>query len=113
MLTVAVQKGWLIHQLDVNNAFLQGHLDEEVYMRQPPGFVDPQRSSYICKLNKAIYGLRQASRAWHIELKKFLLHLGFHNSHSDASLFIFTKSGFTAYVLVYVMTLLSRVLVLA
>ena len=86
----------------VNNAFLHGSLTEDVYMIQPPGFVDKQHPSYVCRLRKALYGLKQAPRAWHNELRQFLLSLGFVNSHSDTSLFIFNKKGLTAYLLVYV-----------
>jgi len=63
VLSIAVSRGWTLRQLDVNNVFLQGHLSENVYMSQPPGFVDIDHPSYVCKLNKAIYGLKQAPRA--------------------------------------------------
>lgn len=102
VLTIAVQKNWHVHQLDVNNAFLQGRLEEEVFMKQPPGFTDPQHPTYICKLSRAIYGLRQASRTWYNELKVFLLQIGFKKSLSDPSLFILHSDTITAYVLVYV-----------
>jgi hypothetical protein len=97
-----VSRGWTLRQLDVNNAFLQGHLSENVYMSQPPGFVDIDHLSYVCKLNKAIYGLKQAPRAWYQELKTFLLQFGFRNSYADTSLFIFHADGYTMYLLVYV-----------
>ncbi|WMV19609.1 hypothetical protein MTR67_012994, partial [Solanum verrucosum] len=92
VLCTALQLGWKIRQLDVNNAFLQGSLHEEVYMRQPPGFVDSTRPSHICKLKQAIYGLKQAPRAWYHELSKFILSLGFVQSQSDASLFIYAPA---------------------
>ena len=56
VLSLAISQGWSLHQLDANNAFLQGHLFENVYMEQPPGFVDQDHPSYVCKLRKAIYG---------------------------------------------------------
>ncbi|KAK0597790.1 hypothetical protein LWI29_028612 [Acer saccharum] len=69
LLSIAVSRGWSLRQLDVNNAFLQGHLDESVFMAQPPGFVDPAVPLHVCHLKKAIYGLKQAPRAWYNELR--------------------------------------------
>lgn len=71
-------------------------------MAQPPGFVDKAYPSYVCKLQKAIYGLKQAPRAWYSELRQCLLAMGFVNTTSDTSLFVFQHSGITAYFLVYV-----------
>ena len=102
VLSISVSRGWSLRQLDVNNAFLQGHLSENVYMSQPPGFVDKDNPSYVCKLNKAIYGLKQAPRAWYNELRTFLLQFGFQNSHADTSLFVFHAEGHTMYLPVYV-----------
>lgn len=70
-------KGWSLRQLDVNNAFLHGKLQETVYITQPPGFQDATNPHHVCRLNKAIYGLKQAPRAWYSALKLALMHLGF------------------------------------
>ncbi|XP_022631718.1 uncharacterized protein LOC111240603 [Vigna radiata var. radiata] len=102
VLTLVVRQGWSIRQLDANNAFLQGTLKEEVFMLQPPGFVNKSFPDHVCRLKKALYGLKQAPRAWYTELRVFLLYLGFVNSTTDASLFIHQKSGSTLYLLVYV-----------
>ena len=100
----AVVRGWSLRQLDVNNAFLQGNLNEDVYIAQPARFVDRDKPHYVCKLRKALYGLKQAPRAWYLEmeLRTFLLASGFTNSLADASLFILNSHGVTLYVLIYV-----------
>jgi hypothetical protein len=63
LLSLAISHGWVIRQIDTQNAFLHGFLDEHVYMKQPPGFVDSKHPNYICKLDKSLYGLKQAPRA--------------------------------------------------
>jgi hypothetical protein len=102
VLSIAVSKGWSLRQLDVQNAFLHGVLEEEVFMKQPPGFEDPVVPSYHCKLDKALYGLKQAPRAWYSRLSMKLQALGFIPSPADISLFIFHRGSITIYVLVYV-----------
>jgi hypothetical protein len=60
ILSIAVSHNWTLHQLDVHNTFLHGVLEEDVYMKQPPGFYYSSHPDYVCKLDKAIYGLKQA-----------------------------------------------------
>lgn len=102
VLNIAVNKGWQLKQLDVNNAFLQGELQEEVYMTQPPGFVDNDRPQHVCRLKKPIYGLKQAPRAWYMALKNHLVDCGFKNSLADTSLFTHIAGTHYTYILVYV-----------
>ena len=102
VLTIVVLYGWNIHQLDVHNAFLNGILQEEVYMAQPPGFVDPALPSHVFRLHKSLYGLKQAPRAWYNRLSEFLLSIGFQTSKGDTSLFILSLNGALMYLLVYV-----------
>ncbi|XP_073260714.1 uncharacterized protein [Populus alba] len=89
VLSIAVNNKWPLQQLDVNNAFLHGQLQETIFMVQPPGFIDSTLPSHICRLKKSLYGLKQAPRAWYQELRTSLLQLGFQQSKSDSSLFLF------------------------
>lgn len=101
VLAIVVSRGWSLRQLDVQNAFLHGVL-EEVYMRQPPGYANKKAPHYVCKLDKALYGLKQAPRAWYSRLSSQLRHLGFVASKSDRSLFIYNKANTVIFVLIYV-----------
>jgi hypothetical protein len=87
--------------LDVQNAFLHGILEEEVYMKQPPGFVSLEFLSYPCKLEKALYGLKQAPRAWYSRLRDKLQSLGVSLSKAEISLFYYSKGSITIFLLVY------------
>jgi hypothetical protein len=102
VLCISLSKGWSLMQMDVNNAFLNGILNEEVYMSQPPGFIHQTYPDYVCKLHKSLYGLKQAPRAWYNALHTFVANYGFTNSKSDPSLFIYKKDNIVAYFLVYV-----------
>ena len=86
ILSLAVMQGWNVRQIDVNNAFLNGDLTEDVYMQQPEGFVS--NGGYVCELNKALYSLKQTPRAWYDKLKGFLTSWNFTNSKADTSLFV-------------------------
>ena len=100
--SIAVSCNWKIHQLDIHNAFINGVLTEEVYMKQPPGFVDFSLPSHVCRLYKSLYGLKQAPRAWYIRLSDFLISIGFTTSKVDTSLFILSIGADIFYLLVYV-----------
>ncbi|GJX75112.1 putative ribonuclease H-like domain-containing protein, partial [Tanacetum coccineum] len=80
--------GFIIYQMDVKSAFLYGTIDEEVYVLQPPGFVDPDHPNKVYKVVKALYGLHQAPRAWYATLSTFLEKHGYKRGTIDKTLFI-------------------------
>ena len=102
VLQLAVSRGWPVHQMDVSNAFLHGHLEEQVFCEQPTGFVDASFPGHVCLLSRSLYGLKQAPRAWYQRIAGFLQTLGFSVTRSDASLFVYRHGDTTAYLLLYV-----------
>lgn len=90
-----------LHQLDIKTAFLNGELEEDVYVVQPPGY-EVGDGSAACHLKRALYGLRQAPRAWHTRLDKELEAISFHTSEADPSLYIRHDKISTTYLLIYV-----------
>ncbi|CAN1339431.1 Retrovirus-related Pol polyprotein from transposon TNT 1-94 [Linum perenne] len=91
-----------LYQMDVKSAFLNGLIKEEVFVKQPPGFEDPHFPSSVYKLKKALYGLRQAPRAWYERLTSFLLSKGFRRGQVDNTLFIKVQASETLLVQIYV-----------
>ena len=77
-----------IHQMDVKTAFLQGNLDCEICMKQPEGYVNADKPNHVCKLNKGIYGLKQAARCWNAAIDTFLKGNGYKCSTADSCLYI-------------------------
>ncbi|KAI3776873.1 hypothetical protein L1987_46663 [Smallanthus sonchifolius] len=102
VLTLALSKSWPIHQLDVTNAFLHGHLQETVYMHQPMGFRHRNYPYHVCRLKKSLYGLKQAPRAWYQRFTDFVTQHGFTQCKTDNSLFIYHHGQDVAYLLIYV-----------
>ncbi|GKD50875.1 putative RNA-directed DNA polymerase [Tanacetum coccineum] len=100
-LAVATKKKWIINQLDVNNAFLNEDLNEEVNMKIPQGF-SKEGETRVCRLRKSIYGIKQASRNWYQKFTTALLNLGFRQCKADYSLFIFKQENSFVAVLLYV-----------
>ena len=88
LLSVAINKGWSLYQMDVKNAFLHGDLEEEVYMKLPPGHPQHNEDGMVCRLHKSIYGLKQSPRAWFAKLSFVLEGAGFQRSHADSSMFV-------------------------
>jgi len=77
--------------MDVKCAFLNGYVEEEVCVEQPPGFEDPAHPDHVFKLQKALYGLKQTPRAWYERLSRFLINNGFARGKIDKTLFIKSK----------------------
>lgn len=102
ILSLAVYQNWILHQLYVNNTFLNGHLKETVFMEQPPSFIDSRFPNHVCHLKKAPYGLKQAPRAWFQLPSSFLIQFGFTYSRADPSLFMFKRGSSILFLLVYV-----------
>ncbi|KAK2370913.1 putative mitochondrial protein [Trifolium repens] len=93
LLGVACILKFKLYQMDVKSAFLNGYLQEEVYVEQPKGFVDPEHPNYVYKLKKALYGLKQAPRAWYERLTQFLEEQGYRKGGSDKTLFVKQEKG--------------------
>lgn len=102
LLAFASHKEFILYQMDVKSAFLNGYIVEEVYVEQPPGFQDHKYPNYVFKLKKALYGLKQAPRAWYDRLSKFLLQNGFSIGKVDTTLFTKTKGVDLIIVQIYV-----------
>ncbi|KAL0435109.1 UNVERIFIED_CONTAM: Retrovirus-related Pol polyprotein from transposon RE1 [Sesamum radiatum] len=101
LLTIAIIKSWSFFQVDVNNTFLHGHLDEDVYMTPPAGYTKA-RSGQVCKLKRSLYGLKQTSRQWNLELTTKLLEFGFQQSPHGHCLFFKRSDSCFIVLLVYV-----------
>nr|GEW35033.1 hypothetical protein [Tanacetum cinerariifolium] len=95
-------KSFAVYQMDVKTAFLYGPLKEEVYINQPDGFVDPYHLDKVYRLKKALYGIKQAPRAWYDELSTFLVSKGFSKGSIDPTLFITKHMGDILIVQIYV-----------
>ncbi|GKA75837.1 putative ribonuclease H-like domain-containing protein [Tanacetum coccineum] len=101
-LAFASYMGFTVYQMDVKSAFLYGTIEEEVYVHQPPGFVDPAHPNKVYKVIKALYGLHQAPRAWYETLSSFLMENGFRRGTIDKTLFIKKNKSDIMLVQVYV-----------
>ncbi|KAI3818972.1 hypothetical protein L1987_12794 [Smallanthus sonchifolius] len=101
-LAYAAYIDFTVHQMDVKSAFLYGKVQEEVYVKQPPGFIDPNFPDRVYKLDKALYGLHQAPRAWYETLSKHLLENGFTRGAIDQTLFKRKDDKDTIMVQIYV-----------
>jgi hypothetical protein len=102
LLILAAHNNWPVHHMDVKSAFLNGDLGEEVYVSQPPGFIKQGEEEKVYRLHKALYGLRQAPRAWNSKLNAMLHDLGFTKCKTEHGLYTRVKNRVKLIVGVYV-----------
>jgi hypothetical protein len=88
LLAYACSKYIKVYQMDVKSSFLNGELEEEVYIEQPEGFQLSENVEYVCKLKKALYGKKQVPRAWYSRLDKYLQQAGFRKGSANNNLYI-------------------------
>jgi hypothetical protein len=102
LLAFSVAKGFKLYQMDVKSAFLNGFLEEDVYVKQPQGFESAEFSHRVYRLRKALYGLKKAPRAWYGRLREFLFSKGFEMGKDDKTLFLLRQGDDILIVQVYV-----------
>jgi hypothetical protein len=102
IIAFAAKMKWKLHQMDVKTTFLNGVIEEEVYIEQPQGFEVEDRKTHVCKLKKALYGLKQAPRAWYGRIDSFLMSLGFTKSKVDSNLYFKVMNDEPVILLMYV-----------
>lgn len=91
----------VIH-LDAKTAFLNGRLEEAIYMKQPAGFIEEGKEHQVCLLRRSIYGLKQSARVWNKKIHQVLTDTNYIQSKNDPCLYILDKNGKFCYVLIYV-----------
>jgi hypothetical protein len=90
---LAATYSWPFYQMDVRNAFLNGNLEEEVYMEQPPGYGAQGESGKVCRLRRSLYGFQKSPKAWFGRFSQVVLEFGLKRWFSDHSVFYRVKSG--------------------
>jgi hypothetical protein len=93
LISLAASYGLTIHQMDVKTAFLNGELEEEIYMDQPDGFIANGQEGKVCKLLKSLYGLKQAPKQWHEKFDKTLTSAGFVVNEADSCVYYWYGGG--------------------
>ena len=102
LLAIASHLNFKLYQMDVKSVFLNGMLQEDVYVEQLKGFVDPHRPDDVYKLKRALYGLKQASKAWYDRLTAYLIEHGFKRGFLDITLFIRKDKNYFIVAQIYV-----------
>lgn len=102
VVALAGHHGWKMYHLDVKTAFLNGRIDEELYVTPPPGFEGSVPDHHACRLKRALYGLKQAPRAWYSTVDNYLLQEGLKKSSADCNLYYHEENGLLTLLLLYV-----------
>jgi hypothetical protein len=93
VISIVAELGWKNHQMDVKATFLNGIIEDEVYIEQPKSFEVQGRESHVCRLKRALYGLKQAPRAWYSRIDNYLQGTGFTKSDVDSNLYYIIVGG--------------------
>ncbi len=102
IIALGATKGWSLHQMDVNNLFFHGDLQEEVYMEQPLHYVDQTRPDLVYRLKTNLYGLKQAPRAWSNKIGQYLVTSGFQTFNVDFSIYVKKTDHGIIVIIIYV-----------
>ena len=113
LMSIACTMNFKLYQIDVKCAFLNGYLNEEVFVEQPKGFKDPHFPNHVLRLKKALYGLKQAPRAWYDRFTHYLLDRGFKRGYVYRTLFVKNDENYLIVAQVYVDDIVFRATTIA
>jgi hypothetical protein len=99
---IVAKMGWKLHQMDITTAFMNGVIEEEVYVQKPQGFETHDSQTHVCRLKKSMYGLKQAPRTWYGRIDNFLMSLGFIKSKENSNLYYKIENDDQLILLLYV-----------
>jgi hypothetical protein len=102
IISIAAHHGWALYQLDVVTAFLNGHLDEDIFRLQPPSCVEPGKEHMVCKLRRSLYGLRQSPRAWYSRIDSYLRRRGLERTAADSNVYFYRRLKILILLVLYV-----------
>jgi hypothetical protein len=102
IMSLVASVGWILHHMDVKTTFLNGAIEEEVYIEQPQGFEVHSRDTHVCILKKSVYGIKQAPRVWYAIIDSYLIRLGYSKSHADPNLYYKIVNNAPVILLLYV-----------